>query len=44
MAKEEFLHGKRCQTLVWAVQGGGGITIPRDVQEMTGCGTWVTKW
>lgn len=37
--QEEFLHRKGYQALERAAQGGGVITIPEGVQEMTGCGT-----
>lgn len=32
---EEFLHGMGCETLEWIVQGGGGVTTPGGVQDMT---------
>lgn len=28
------------QTLQWAAQGGGGVTLPGSAQEMSGCGIW----
>ena len=27
------------QVLEWAAQGGGGVTVPGDIQEMCRCGT-----
>lgn len=36
---QEFLHGKGCQTLEWAAQGGVGVPIPKSVQGITGGGT-----
>lgn len=38
--QEEFLHGKVGKALEWAVQGGGGVTVPGGVRGMTGHCTW----
>lgn len=36
---QDFLHQKDCQPLEWAAHGGGRVTVPGSVQEMTGHGT-----
>lgn len=36
--QEEFLHREGGQALEGVAQEGGGLTIPRGVQEMSGCG------
>ena len=37
--QETFTHKKSGKTLAQAAQGGGGVTVPGDVQETCGCGT-----
>ena len=38
-SREKFLLWKSVQALEWAVQGGGGVTIPGGVQETFRYGT-----
>lgn len=37
--QEEFLLRRSGQTLEWAAQGSGGVTVPGDVQEVCRCDT-----
>lgn len=36
----KILHGRCSQALEEAVQGSGGVTIPRGVQKVCERGTW----
>jgi len=36
---EKLLLRESGEAQEWAAQGGGGVAVPGDVQEMYGCGT-----